>query len=159
VPQSGQRVVMPRRCLRLSVSHPASVDLVAERIRALGAPAPASYHEFAALTAIPEDDDRPDATEMIRRLISGQETVVRTARSVFPVVERANDEPHCGPPHPTDAGPREDRLDAAEPPRLNRASAGLGLWSNPVRLYLDADGRRVVDAGDGEADEHESQRE
>jgi DNA-binding ferritin-like protein (oxidative damage protectant) len=70
-----------------------AVDLVAERIRALGAPAPASYHEFAALTAIPEDDDRPDATEMIRRLISGQETVVRTARSVFPVVERANEEP------------------------------------------------------------------
>jgi starvation-inducible DNA-binding protein len=70
-----------------------AVDLVAERIRTLGAPSPASYHEFAALTAIPEADDRPDATEMIHRLISSQETVVRTARSVFPVVERANDEP------------------------------------------------------------------
>jgi starvation-inducible DNA-binding protein len=70
-----------------------AVDLVAERIRALGAPAPASFHEFATLTAIPEDDDLPDATEMMRRLLAGQETVVRTARSIFPLVERANDEP------------------------------------------------------------------
>ncbi len=70
-----------------------AVDLVAERIRALGAPAPASYHEFVALTAIPEDEDHPDATEMIRRLLAAQETVVRTARSVFPVVERADDAP------------------------------------------------------------------
>jgi starvation-inducible DNA-binding protein len=70
-----------------------AVDLVAERIRALGAPAPASFHEFAALTAIPEEDDRPDAAEMMRRLLAGQETVVRTARSIFPLVEKANDEP------------------------------------------------------------------
>jgi starvation-inducible DNA-binding protein len=48
-----------------------AVDLVAERIRALGAPAPASFHEFATLTAIPEEDDLPDATEMIRRLLAG----------------------------------------------------------------------------------------
>jgi len=70
-----------------------AVDLVAERIRALGAPAPASFHEFATLTAIPEDDDLPDATEMMRRLLAGQETVVRTARSIFPLVEKANDAP------------------------------------------------------------------
>jgi len=30
---------------------------------------------------------------MIRRLVEGQETVARTARSVFPVVENANDQP------------------------------------------------------------------
>jgi starvation-inducible DNA-binding protein len=70
-----------------------AVDLVAERIRALGAPAPASFHEFATLTAIPEDDDRPDAAEMMRRLLAGQETVVRTAQSIFPLVEEANDAP------------------------------------------------------------------
>ncbi len=52
-----------------------------------------SFHEFAALTAIPEDDDRPDAVEMMRRLLAGQETVVRTARSIFPLVEKANDAP------------------------------------------------------------------
>jgi starvation-inducible DNA-binding protein len=70
-----------------------AVDLIAERIRALGAPAPGSYREFAALSSITEDDDSPDAEEMIRRLVKGQEAVVRTARSIFPVVERANDEP------------------------------------------------------------------
>ena len=70
-----------------------AVDLIAERIRSLGAPAPGSYREFAALASITEDDDHPDATEMIRRLVKGQESVARTARSVFPAVEKAHDEP------------------------------------------------------------------
>jgi starvation-inducible DNA-binding protein len=70
-----------------------AVDLIAERIRALGAPAPATYREFLALSSVPEDDDTPDATEMIKRLVIGQETVARTARSVFPIVEKAHDEP------------------------------------------------------------------
>ena len=70
-----------------------AVDLIAERIRSLGAPAPASYRDFARLTSVEEDDDQPNATEMIRRLVKGQETVARTARSVFPVVEHAHDEP------------------------------------------------------------------
>jgi starvation-inducible DNA-binding protein len=70
-----------------------AVDLIAERIRSLGAPAPGSYREFEVLSSVPEDDDRPDATEMIRRLVAGQETVARTARSVYPVVENAHDEP------------------------------------------------------------------
>ena len=70
-----------------------AVDAIAERIRALGVRAPASYSEFAALTSIPEDDDSPDAEEMIRRLVLGQEAVVRTARSIFADVEAASDEP------------------------------------------------------------------
>jgi starvation-inducible DNA-binding protein len=70
-----------------------AVDLIAERIRSLGAPAPGTYREFANLSSVTEDDDRPDATEMIRRLVEGQETVARTARSIFPVVENAHDEP------------------------------------------------------------------
>ena len=72
-----------------------AVDLIAERIRALGAPAPGTYRQFGALSSIKEDGegDAPDATEMIRRLVHGQEAVVRTARSVFPVVEQAHDEP------------------------------------------------------------------
>jgi starvation-inducible DNA-binding protein len=69
-----------------------AVDLVAERIRSLGAPAPASYRQFAELSSVPEDDDQPAAEEMIRRLVAGQETVARTARSVFPLVEKAHDE-------------------------------------------------------------------
>lgn len=69
-----------------------AVDLVAERIRALGVRAPASYHELAARTAVPDDDDQPDAAEMVRRLVDGQQTVVRTARAVLPDAEQAGDQ-------------------------------------------------------------------
>ena len=70
-----------------------AVDLIAERIRSLGSPAPGSYREFTQLSSVVEEEDRPDATEMIRRLVAGQETVARTARSIFPLVEKAHDEP------------------------------------------------------------------
>lgn len=70
-----------------------AVDQIAERIRALGVPAPGTYREFAKLSSVPEDTDAPDATEMLRRLVEGQETVARTARSVFPIAEKANDQP------------------------------------------------------------------
>lgn len=71
-----------------------AVDLIAERIRALGFPAPGSYRAFGQLTSISEDEDgTPKAEEMIRRLVAGQEAVVRTARSIFPVVDNAHDEP------------------------------------------------------------------
>jgi starvation-inducible DNA-binding protein len=70
-----------------------AVDEIAERIRTLGEPAPATYREFMALSSVEEDTDRPDAEEMIRRLVAGHEAVVRTARSVFPAVEAASDEP------------------------------------------------------------------
>ncbi len=70
-----------------------AVDLVAERIRSLGYPAPGTYGEYAQLTSIPETPGVPKAKEMIRLLVEGQEAVVRTARSIFPAVERANDEP------------------------------------------------------------------
>ncbi len=71
----------------------AAVDQIAERIRALGVRAPGSYHEFAALSSLADDDDQPDATQMIGRLLHAHETLVRTARSVLPVVERAGDQP------------------------------------------------------------------
>lgn len=70
-----------------------AVDEVAERIRALGYPAPGTYSDFANLSSIPETTGVPKAEEMIRLLVEGQEAVVRTARSVFPVVEKVNDEP------------------------------------------------------------------
>lgn len=70
-----------------------AVDLIAERIRALGFPAPGTYKEFSRLSSIKEEEGVPSAEDMIRLLVEGQETVVRTARSVFPVVEQANDEP------------------------------------------------------------------
>jgi len=70
-----------------------AVDLIAERIRALGFPAPGSYKAYAALTSIEEETGTPDAEEMIRQLVKGQEAVVRTARAVFPAAEAASDEP------------------------------------------------------------------
>src|SRR5687768_12961435 len=70
-----------------------AVDAIAERIRALGARAPGTYRELAALTSIEEDTDEPDATEMIRRLVRGQEAVARTAREVFAIASGANDQP------------------------------------------------------------------
>src|SRR5512134_2714214 len=58
-----------------------AVDLIAERIRALGAPAPGSYRDFARLSSIQEAVGVPKAQEMIRQLVEGQEAVVRTART------------------------------------------------------------------------------
>ena len=70
-----------------------AVDLIAERIRALGHPAPGTYSAYSKLASIPETEGVPVAEQMIRLLVEGQEAVVRTARSLFPMVERANDEP------------------------------------------------------------------
>lgn len=67
-----------------------AVDLVAERVRALG-PDPATYGEFARLTAVPETAGVPEAEDMIRLLAEGQETVVRTARAMFPLLDRVSD--------------------------------------------------------------------
>ena len=70
-----------------------AVDLIAERIRALGFPAPGTYREFGQLTSIRESEGVPTAKEMIGQLVEGQEAVVRTAREVFPVADEANDQP------------------------------------------------------------------
>jgi starvation-inducible DNA-binding protein len=70
-----------------------AVDEIAERIRALGEPAPGSYQAFGKITSIEEETSVPDAGEMIRQLVKGQEAVVRTARSVIEAAAAANDEP------------------------------------------------------------------
>lgn len=69
-----------------------AVDLIAERIRALGFPAPGTYSQYSKLTSIKEDLDVPSAHVMIRNLVEAQETVIRTARSIFPLAEKATDE-------------------------------------------------------------------
>jgi starvation-inducible DNA-binding protein len=72
-----------------------AVDLVAERIRALGFTAPGSYKQFARLSSIKEEDRVPKAEDMIRCLVDGHETVARTARVVFKAAEGASDQPTC----------------------------------------------------------------
>ena len=68
-------------------------DLIAERIRSLGFPAPGTYAEYVKLASIKETPGQPRAEAMIKLLMEGNEAVVRTARSVFPVVDKASDEP------------------------------------------------------------------
>jgi starvation-inducible DNA-binding protein len=70
-----------------------ALDLIAERIRALGHPAPGTYREFVELASIKEVEGVPQATDMVRHLVAAQEATARTARKLFPVVEAASDEP------------------------------------------------------------------
>ena len=70
-----------------------ALDAIAERIRALGFPAPGTYAQYAKLSSIKETQGVPEAKEMIRILVSGQEAVARTARKIFPVVDKSSDEP------------------------------------------------------------------
>jgi starvation-inducible DNA-binding protein len=69
------------------------VDSIAERIRALGFPAPGTYTTYARLSSIKEEEGVPSAEAMIRSLVQGQEAVVRTARSIFPLLDKVSDEP------------------------------------------------------------------
>jgi len=70
-----------------------AVDLVAERIRALGFPAPATYREFSRVSSIKEPEGVPTAENMLRELVEGQEAVVRTSRSILPIAARSDDQP------------------------------------------------------------------
>jgi starvation-inducible DNA-binding protein len=72
-----------------------ALDLIAERIRSLGLPAPGTYKEFSRLASIKEVEGQPSATQMIKILVAGQEAVARTARAVFEAAESANDQPTC----------------------------------------------------------------
>ena len=70
-----------------------ALDKIAERIRALGYPAPGTYKEFAKLASIKEVDGVPKALEMVSHLVVAQEATARTARSLFTIVNDANDQP------------------------------------------------------------------
>ena len=70
-----------------------AIDPIAERIRALGHYAPGSYKQYVKLATVKESDGVPKAETMVRELIEGQEAVARTARSVLPLADDANDQP------------------------------------------------------------------
>jgi starvation-inducible DNA-binding protein len=69
-----------------------ALDTIAERIRALGYPAPGTGSQFARLTSIEETEGVPEAMEMVRLLVKGHETVARTARDIFAAAEKGGDE-------------------------------------------------------------------
>ena len=71
----------------------AALDLIAERIRALGEHAPATYKEYSKLTSIEEVSGVPKAMEMVKLLVKAQEATSKTARKLFPLVEKAGDQP------------------------------------------------------------------
>ena len=71
-----------------------AVDPIAERIRSLGHPAPGSYAQFGKLSSLKDAPlDPPKAMQMVRILVEGHEAVARTARAVFPLADKAGDEP------------------------------------------------------------------
>ncbi len=70
-----------------------ALDAIAERIRALGFPAPGSFAAYAKLSSIPEETGTPPSQDMIRQLVSAQEAVARTARLAFRVADDADDQP------------------------------------------------------------------
>ena len=70
-----------------------AIDPIAERIRALGHYAPGSYKQYMKLASVKESEGVPRAEKMVRELIEGQERVARTARSVLPLADKANDQP------------------------------------------------------------------
>lgn len=70
-----------------------ALDIIAERIRALGFPAPGTYKEFIKLASIQEVEGVPHSDDMVRHLVAAQEATARTARKLFPVVDAANDQP------------------------------------------------------------------
>ena len=70
-----------------------AVDEIAERIRALGHPAPGSYKQYLELSSVPEETGAPSAKEMIKQLVEAHEQTAKTARNVFPAAETAHDEP------------------------------------------------------------------
>ena len=71
-----------------------AIDPIAERIRSLGQPTPGSYAQFAKLSSLPDAPEvPPKALDMVDILAKGHEAAARTARTLFPLVEKASDEP------------------------------------------------------------------
>jgi len=69
-----------------------AVDEIAERIRALGFPAPGTYKQYVSLSTIEEESGVPEAMEMVKLLVKGHEACAKTARTVFPIAEGGRDE-------------------------------------------------------------------
>ncbi|EPG68091.1 DNA starvation/stationary phase protection protein [Leptospira hartskeerlii] len=69
-----------------------ALDLVAERIRSLGYPAPGTYKAFSSLTSLKEEDGVPKAEDMLKNLVEGHEAVIRTARAILPSADSGGDE-------------------------------------------------------------------
>jgi len=69
-----------------------SIDLVAERIRALGEMAPCSMRDLIEMASISEQEGVPDANSMVKILKDDHETIARNLRAVIRVAQEESDE-------------------------------------------------------------------
>ena len=69
-----------------------ALDIIAERIRALGSYAPGTYAEISKLSSIKESKSVPKANKMIEEVVQGHEQVIKTIRGLFDAAEKAKDQ-------------------------------------------------------------------
>lgn len=70
----------------------AALDEIAERVRAVGAFAPASGRVFASLASIESAEETPPkAADMIGNLLDGHETLIRRARKALETAAESGD--------------------------------------------------------------------
>ena len=69
-----------------------TIDEIAERIRALGHYAPGTHEKFKRFASVQDNEDVPPADDMLGELITDNETVARTIRSVISTTQAAGDE-------------------------------------------------------------------
>ncbi len=69
-----------------------ALDEIAERIRALGHPAPGSFTEFQKISTVKDPKPGLSAMEMVAELVRDHETIVRNARESIKIAEEAGDD-------------------------------------------------------------------
>ncbi len=69
-----------------------ALDMLAERIRALGELAPQGQAAFANLTSIKEGDPDKDAPAMLKELMKDHETLIATARAALAAADKDGDD-------------------------------------------------------------------
>lgn len=68
-----------------------AVDTIAERIRALGDKAPASFSKYAAMTKIKEGDEDASAEDMLADLLESHGQVVKVLKQVDVAADKHTD--------------------------------------------------------------------
>ena len=68
-----------------------ALDLIAERIRAVGHFAPGSSGEMLEHATIKPDNSVPEAADMVKHLAAGHEAVSKAAKAGIKVAEKNND--------------------------------------------------------------------
>ena len=69
-----------------------AVDVIAERIRALGEFAPGTFSAFCKMTSVKEENSIPSAEEMIHNLVIGNEAVINSAREIVSLCDDVKDD-------------------------------------------------------------------